>query len=640
MSVAPSITSERTRVPRSLPTITVFSHPAARLVKTVPQLQPPVRVNGHVPIDTLGVGRTSPTDVVVTDVYGPLSILVVPDPLDPTIATLVLSVGFQNALLQGAARRFVLPFRSFQRDSDTGELISQSKIKGFDAADRTIYPGLGAGLQGLDGGSFWFFEDVGEEGAFDRYRWEKDGVGRRAIWTVWLISTPAPVVLHVQNLLQSYPAPVPQLPPWLRENNGYPWRDTFVASPPSSAPLELVRSVDSVTSTTNDSEPSAFSPAASPPLVATRRPLPTIPQAPTMPKPASLDTTEILDVAALPASANLDNKVEFSKAVQMDAVNTHPQDDLFQDVGKQDTRDTPHNEAQTTPSRLTVRSRHLRDGTSSVTIGNSPAVILRDTPRTISVPEYRNSLVAFDNVTGQIIGVLAFQINLNTPSSEPAEPDVAQTTSDEEPDADLAEEEVHEAQTPLDEHLHVLHDKSSEHALGLDVGAPQLPEKDDFEEDDDKNLATPRQSAFFNRPTSMYCDAATTRVLSRPASILANDTFAPPPLPPKQSILRGARVPVQQVSADAPPSRRTSLASAAFFSAESDAEAMSSYDSDAIEIHARNITHDRLPGSFTSVRGKAAHNDIERHKPELLRDEGEHEGNASDASGAQLEGLL
>jgi hypothetical protein len=52
----------------------------------------------------------------------------------------------------------------------------------------------------LDGGSFWFFEDVGEEGAFDRYRWEKDGVGRRAIWTVWLISTPAPIVLHVQNL--------------------------------------------------------------------------------------------------------------------------------------------------------------------------------------------------------------------------------------------------------------------------------------------------------------------------------------------------------------------------------------------------------------------------------------------------------
>ncbi|KAJ1018593.1 hypothetical protein NDA16_004875 [Ustilago loliicola] len=622
-------------LPRSLPALTVFSHPAARLVKTIPPLQPPTRINGNVPRDTLGVGRTSSTDVVLTDVYGPLSILVVPDPLDPTIATLVLSVGFQDTILQGAACRFVLPFRSFQRDPVSGELISQSQIKGFDAADRTLYPGLGAGLKGLDGGSFWFFEDVGEEGAFDRYRWEKDGVGRRAIWTVWLISTPAPVVLHVQNLLQSYPAPVPPLPPWLRENNGYPWKDTFVAIPPSSASTSSPRKVELPTVADRIAETSA-SPTAS----SSARPLPAIPQVPVKPEHLRGESFNSLKATSANIFASDAPQQLLSLSVDSDA------GPVSTDSGKDD--------ATHTTSQLTVRSRHLRDGSSSVTIGDSPEVILRDAPRTTAIPKYRNSLVAVDNLTGQIIGVLASDINLDSPSNVPSEPvDEAVTTSSDDAEADAEDDE--EIQTPLDEHTRMLKDKGTEDVLGLQTAPlPMLEERalpEISSSSSELDVTTPRPSTFIHRPVSVYRDAAVesaapaaavvTTIHTRPRSILDVDTFAPPPLPPKQPALRAVSKPAD-ISADAPPSRRTSMASAAFFSAESDAEAMSSYDSDALEIDARSITHDNLPAGFISIRGKAA-NDIERHRPELFQDRGKarHEDDhdvESDASGSTVGG--
>lgn len=627
----PSTTRSRpTGLPRSLPTVTVFSHPAARLVKTIPTLQPPTRINGHVPRDTLGVGRTSSTDVVLADVYGPLSILVVPDPLDPTIATLVLSVGFQDAMLQGAARRFVLPFRSFQRDPVSGELVSQSKIKGFDAADRTLYPGLGAGLKGLDGGSFWFFEDVGEEGAFDRYRWEKDGVGRRAIWTVWLISTPAPIVLHVQSLLQSYPTPAPPLPPWL-EQNGYPWKDTFVAIPPAPASTPSHHKEESVTVA------DGLAHSASPATITSVRPLPAIPQVPAKPvhlcsesfnspkaTPASTDAFDTPPRQALPSSA--DSDAVLSSSTKLASI-----------------------DADQSSSQLTVRSRHLRDGSSSVTIGNAPEVILRDPPRTAAIPEYRNSLVAVDNLTGQIIGVLASDINLSSPSNVSSQlGDEVTTPSGDDAEAEAEDDE--EVQTPLDEPIRILQDKGVGDTLGLQnvplsaLDDRTLPRNDPGELD----VVTPRPSTFTHRPISVYCDTAVISaaiidpiIHTRPRSVLDADTFAPPPLPPKQPARRLMNKPAD-LTADAPPSRRTSTASAAFFSAESDAEAMSSYDSDALEIDARSITHDNLPASFISIRGKAV-NDLERHRPELLQDLSEirsddDDGIESDASGSTVGG--
>ncbi|SPO31928.1 related to conserved hypothetcial protein [Ustilago trichophora] len=622
MSTTASARPSRSALPRSLPTVTLFSHPAARLVKTVPQLLPPARVNGHVPKDTLGVGRASSSDVILTDVYGPLSILLVPDPLDPTIATLVLSVGFQDALLHGAARRFVLPFRSFQRDQVSGQLISQSKIKAFDAADRTIYPGLGAGPKGLDGGSFWFFEDVGEEGAFDRYRWEKDGVSRRAIWTVWLISTPAPVVLHVQNLLQSYPASVPPLPPWLKENNGFPWQDSYIAlnqAPKLTLPIDEDRippNIDDI----------AAEPSTSPTVPVSHRSLPSIPHSPTKPEHLCVDNHEAFQQASAATAKETDDHVSTSHTFQEATLTRNHQVALAGGVAETTLANAQSTQSTPTKSKLSVRSQHLRDGSSSVTIGDAPEVILRNASRAATIPQYRNSLVAVDNLTGQIIGVLASQINLDLPPADPNQ--LEETNSSDEASADVKEED--EAKTPLDEHTRILQHKAPEPALDLRTDQALLSKDPVVLDVNEDNLVTPRPSAF------VYRDAATTCVSSRPLSILAADTFAPPPLPPKQSALRGARMAAGS-SPDIAPSRRTSTASAAFFSADSDAEAMSSYDSDALEIDARTITHDKLPASFISIRGGAA-NDIERHRPELLQDCDADDGAASDASGSTVGG--
>lgn len=621
---------------RSLPTLTLFNHPAARLIKTIPPLQPPTRINGHVPTDSLGAGRISNTDVVLADVYGPLSVLMVPDPLDPTIATLVLSVGIQDAKLQGAARRFVLPFRSFQRDSVSGQLISQSQIRGFDAADRTLYPGLGAGLKGLDGGSFWFFEDVGEEGAFDRYRWEKDRVGRRAIWTVWLISTPAPILLHVQNLLQSYPAPLPPLPPWLEEDSGYPWRDTFVALPSASALTPTILKGQLPTDAfvaIQSTSPAAF-PVA--------RPLHAIPQVPV--EPEHLRGESCISTKA--TSADIDASDAFQDTL------TSSQDQSADPALKTYVDDGP----TPTTSQLTVRSRHLRHASSSVTIGDGPEVIMHNAPRTTAISEYRNSLIAVDNLTGQIIGVLASDINLHSSSTGISQPvDVAAMTSSDQVEANAEDEE--EIQTPLDEHTRILHSKGAEDVLGMQTAPASTPEEPELPKpsSSDRDITTPRPCTFIHRPAPVYRDAAVAsstvaaptppvvmpNIQTEPRSILDVDTFAPPPLPLKQLALRAASRPAD-ITADAPPSRCTSTASAAFFSAESDTEAVSSYDSDALEIDARSITHDNLPTSFISMRGKTA-KDIERHRPELLQDQGkarriDDDDVESDASGSTVGG--
>lgn len=557
-----SSTSRPPHSSRSLPVITVFSHPAARLIKTVPQLQPPTRINAHITQDTLGVGRTSPSDLVLTDVYGPLSLLVVPDPLDASIATLVLSVGFHDPNLQGAARRFVLPFRSFKRDPISGQLVSQSQIDGFDAADRTIYPGLGAGLKGLDGGSFWFFEDIGEHGALDRFRWESHKVARRAIWTVWLISTPAPVVLHLQNLLQSYPATVPSLPPWLKERNGYPWQDSYLVHmlPPSlSAEQHQPRH-----------QPT------SPTLV------------PTNLAPA--------DAAAIAIPLDHIAATTLPDTDQQPCANSNP------------------------GSSLSVRANPLGNGSTSISIGDAPKVILRAPNRTPPPPsQYRNSLVAVDNLTGQIVGVLASHVDLG-----------ATTDSSDDVDADADEQD--EAKTPLDEQPHFLHETTTPHALGLHNESKLLPElpPDLPHSITQADSPTPRTSTTVNQNASVYHIPADVSDTCRPPSILAADTFSPPPLPIKQQ---------SPTKREAVPSRPTSAVSAAFFTAESDLDTMSTYDSDALEIDASTITHDRLCTSITTIPRNAAANDVERHRPELLRDLVLNDDDAaSDASGSTVGG--
>lgn len=165
---------------------TLFAFPSARITKHIPNHTAPTRINGYVEQDALGVGRlpnpSSPNSdsVILFDISGPLSLNSVPDALSPqNTSHLVLSMtpNLQSApenTNHGAARTHVLHFRSINTNHSNLQV-------------RPTYPGLGVGKNGQDGGSFWFFEDVSEEGARDRLEWESRGVGKSAVWTVWLI---------------------------------------------------------------------------------------------------------------------------------------------------------------------------------------------------------------------------------------------------------------------------------------------------------------------------------------------------------------------------------------------------------------------------------------------------------------------
>lgn len=627
MTTPSSTRASRTAPTRSLPTLTVFSHPAARLIKTVPQLQPSTRLNGRVARDTLGVGRVSSSDVVLTDVGGPLSILVVPDPFDPTIATLVLSVSFQDPLLQGAARRFVLPFRSFQRDPASGLLVSQSKIHGFDAAHRTLYPGLGAGLKGLDGGSFWFFEDVGEDGAFDRYRWEKDCVGRRAIWTVWLISTPAPVVVHVQNLLQTYPAPPPPLPRWLQGNNGFPWRDSYSVMPTPTTPSVFGQQSPLPVMIDDTGKPSI---TPTPPV--SRRPLPTIPS-----PPALFDQPQG-DEPNLPRRAPEPARIHVYAGKSHLAGNAPGNDTSATKAQAQ--RNPSNDDLEHASTRLSVPSSRYQDASYSHTSGETAGVSKRNVAHTSGRPEYRNSLVAVDNFTGQIVGVVASHVSLVGSSSDLTQIQAALASSDDDADADVEDED--EATTPLDEPGRILQTKTPEHALRTHTEPPSALEGVNLsdQDHDEEDTITPRPSIFARRAALLHRDAAFDYASSRPPSVLAADTFAPPPLPPKQAAFRNTSM-ARQTLPENTLSVRSSTASAAFFSTESDDGAMSSYDPDPLEVDLTAIPHDSTAPHFVSIRGRLAR-DIERHRPELLHEEiganNTEDDAATDASGSTVGG--
>lgn len=165
----------------------LFSFPSARITKHIPTHIQATRINGYVEQDSLGMGRlpspNSPnSEITLLDISGPLSLNSVPDALSPqTTSHLVISL-IPNLQSQpqshGAARTHVLPFRACPTNQN--QLVSNVPV-------RLTYPGLGAGKNGQYGGSFWFFENEAEEGAKDRFEWERRGVGKRAVWTVWLI---------------------------------------------------------------------------------------------------------------------------------------------------------------------------------------------------------------------------------------------------------------------------------------------------------------------------------------------------------------------------------------------------------------------------------------------------------------------
>ncbi|PWN49129.1 hypothetical protein IE53DRAFT_161785 [Violaceomyces palustris] len=566
----------------------LFSHPSARLVKSIPPLPPPPRVNGRVPADQTGAGRLATSDVILSDSFGPLTISTVPDPFNPTISTLVLSIGFDEHQ-HGAARRFVLPFRSFD--------VGPNAANAFNTATRITYAGLGAGRQGLDGGSFWFFEDIGEAGALDRQRWEADGVGKRAIWTLWILSSPAPVVEYIRNLLTIFPAPIPSLPPFLSDPSNHPWRDNYARIVSLSA--------------------SATKP----------RPLPPLPHKPENLRGVPSSTSPEI----LPRLASRPQHVELSKAGE-----PVRETDLFRTISKEQPLlppSSPGEAALEEYDRIRERTDEINSSVGVAPLLQAPAFdgSINDpfrpsesgtNPRNGSrrnlgrrpPSHFRHSLVAVDNETGEILGVLASDVHLEdgqaariespkTPSSEDGE-DGPRTPSDEK---DLPSLAGSNDVTPRPSRIK----KSTAKAKA--AGG---------------TLTDAIQDPPVLRPASVYRDLDHGRQPSRTESVLGADTFAPPPPPPKQSSGKDVY--------DSP-SARTSVASAMFFSAPEYED-----DSDTDSGAWPKLTEGAL-ANFISVRG---HEHVESHRPELLRGgarggsraEDEEEDARSDASGSTVGG--
>ena len=179
----------------SLPTV-LFSHSAARVVKSVPPCRVPEISSGSGSKTFLGSGTINDTHKetlgeILEDWSGSLQLVAVPNPelgsapgsqpplASETAGSLMISIEQPFSPIVdrfGSQPRHILPFRSYAN--------GQSLPEG--AASRPTHRGLGAGPNGVQGGSFWFVEDIQEEGALTRFKNEAKGKDHRAIWTVWI----------------------------------------------------------------------------------------------------------------------------------------------------------------------------------------------------------------------------------------------------------------------------------------------------------------------------------------------------------------------------------------------------------------------------------------------------------------------
>lgn len=330
----------------------LFSHPAARLIKTVPPLESPRRYNGHIPHNAIGLGPLKgslpeSSGAILTDWMGPVELQAVASqsPSLKSAGTLILTV---TAVGKGPQ---VLPFRSFAHDAPMPS----------DTVPRMTYLGVGAGLHGTEGGSFWFFEDIREPGAADRLRWERQGVGRRAIWTVWLFGASAPYVDLLRSLLADYPVPPPHLPAYLRDQTS-PWRDNLNVLPsqgsvPRSSPQFDYKQKHGL--------------AAAPPRAA--RPLP--------PLPIEISPPESDDKI----DATFSRISSFSNGA----------------------------EAQVTNSTLVEQTAGILADVPAGDQGPADKRPVGFPRREATTSSYRHSLVAVDSESGTILGVIATDIHLD-----------------------------------------------------------------------------------------------------------------------------------------------------------------------------------------------------------------------------------
>lgn len=531
---------------------TLFAHPAARLIKHIPPLDAP-HINASLRRDLLGAGTTRGTEqslgVVLADHQGPLQVCSVPDPSMPGLATLVLVVDAQeqNSVF-GAQRRAVVPFRLFE----------QTPLEGAPGLPgRRVYEGLGAGKHGVDGGSLWFVEDEREEGAMDRLRWSNLGRGNRAVWTIWLMGAPAPVVAVLGELLEVHPRPITKLPPMLEDS--FPWRDTYIALPQSQLIIHQQQQqgeeVDSANTSAESDEAIIVAAAAAPAPTARRNAPPAMP-----PKPAAL------------RSGTLTSPNTSIEAHQLASIAPFTPSSI----------DAPA-AAAAVPKLGTLRNApRTRTQRSSASSGSA------------ATPDYRHSLVAVDHETGQILGILAQDVRLEQDQQEEEEGGGP-------PGSSASEEEL---VTPLD---------------GAPLGL--LSTNTEVEKEMESGSATPKQASI-RRAVGVYYDSVARREASRASSVLPLDTFAPPPVPDKGTLL--SLPPNVNVKKEGE-TVRDSMASAAFFSA---AESGDEEDLLAPPEQEEEEGWARVHARHTSS-----------HRPDLLRDVAKEDEDArSDVSGSTVGG--
>ncbi|KAE8269548.1 hypothetical protein A4X09_0g2805 [Tilletia walkeri] len=442
---------------------------------------------------------------------------------------------------------FTLPFRTFNPST-----VGSSGIHDAEPP-RPTYASFGAGEHGLDGPAIWFKEHITEEGA-----WARKSLGQpAAVWTLYLIGAPSPLATHLREVLSGWPRNMPPaLPKWLTDPAmyGWPWKDQFIQMP---LPLELAQPVAvGVT---------APRPLPTPPIDVTASKEPT---APNLPPP----------IPAKPTNLRLSNIEHNAWAEEAEAVPT-----------------AEAQEASASPS--------LIEEAVPTAEANETAASPARSVRSAQFPDpYRHSLVAVDNETGEVLGILASNVVL-----APGQEDQADTT--------ITQTEEDDAATP--------HASRFLTSKALPPIKPEEPQRA-FSAYRDPDIYSP------------YAPSDDPDKVVRPPSQLGAHTFAPPPLPDKADDEAGW----------AGESVRDSMASAAFFSAAEELDSGAEdpkvghggeSEDDVSEGHAKSGVRPAIKlGSDPVLKA------VEGYREGLLRDEvaDEDEGAESDRSGSTVGGIL
>ncbi|CAD6909480.1 unnamed protein product [Tilletia controversa] len=565
----------------------VFSHLSVRLIKTLVNSAPDAPPLHHI--------------------HGPMQLVAV-TPDAPMLPTLILS-------LPG----FTLPFRTFNPGTVGGSGIHDAE------PPRPTYASFGAGEHGLEGPSIWFKEHVTEEGA-----WARKSLGQpAAIWTLYLVGAPSPLATHLQDVLAGWPREMPPaLPRWLTDPAmyGWPWKDQFIQMP---LPIALAQPVPVAVS--------APRPLPTPPMDNSTSAARSVPNArPSIPiKPSKLRSTTVAAQMEPPLTPpveetqTLQNVVSETETVS-ESASAEPEPKkktssppippkILRQSVQSSGRGIPRSvDAPLVPSRpiellpslphstilpsaqYNVEHNAWAEESQAVPAAEekrdlaSPARDVEPEPASFPDP-YRHSLVAVDNETGEVLGILASNIILSTEQEDEADTTVTKTKDDDVED---------DAATP--------------HASRFVESKALPPAK--VEPEPLRAFTAYRDPDIY----SPYAPSTDPDKAARPPSTLGVHTFAPPPLPDKADDEAGW----------AGTGARDSMASAAFFSA---AEELDS-GTDGSEGHAG--TDAGAPGF--KLGSDPVLKEVEGYREGLLVDEvaEEDEGAETDRSGRTVGGLL